>query len=689
MVRRAGATGVAASAHPEAGVPEAQPVPSARGRAGGLPWRRELLALGAILLLALALRTGWPTLAEFKFDEARLIALALELTREGRLPLAGLPSSAGFAHSPISVYLYVPVFLVTGSPLAATVYSGLVGVVAVALAWWLARSWPGSGPWGHRLAGLLLAASPWLVVFNRKVWQIAFVPALALAFVGLAVSALVEGRHRHLAWAVVAYALLVQVHPSAVGLAPAFLLWLVLFRRHVKAGPLALGVLLGIATTVPYLVYQVREGWPLLAALQALPGAVTDLQAVRLAASAISGSDIHALAGDDYPLLGVVPRLAQTFHLATGLAVAGIAILGWRVLRDWRAPGVQESRAARVDLVLISWLVVPILFNLRHSLDLYLHSFALVVPAACLIIARALGAFGTDRGQERAGRRAIRVAGLAVVAWLVTFQVVVLVLMARFVAGHDTPGGFGRPLGQTLAVAGRAVDTLEREGAAEVLVVGQGDLPATDQTPAIFDAVLRDRVPYRFVDGESAAVFPPHPAVALIAPDSGEGSGLYGSQPAEELPGGYRLVHLDGSWPVGTLAPFPGPRTFENGVELQGYGWQGTAVPGGEIDLWLLWQVLWSSPDDTHFFVHLLDGDGRQIGQQDTEGYPTAYRRTGDHVLSRFRIDVAEQAGTGAYSIRVGMYRYPEVVNLSLLDEAGNPAGQALVVDLAEPRPSE
>ncbi|RPI54540.1 MAG: hypothetical protein EHM56_06130 [Chloroflexi bacterium] len=236
-----------------------------------------MLALGAILLLALALRTGWPTLAEFKFDEARVTALALELTREGRLPLAGLPSSAGFAHSPISVYLYVPVFLLTSSPLAATVYSGLLGVVAVALGWWLARRWPGRGAWGHRVAGLLLAASPWLVVFSRKVWQIAFVPALTLAFVGLTISALVEGRHRHLAWAVVAYALLVQVHPSGIALAPAFFLWLVIFRRQVKAGSLVLGVVLGMATTVPYLVYQVRDGWPLLAALQALPAAVTDL----------------------------------------------------------------------------------------------------------------------------------------------------------------------------------------------------------------------------------------------------------------------------------------------------------------------------------------------------------------------------------------------------------------------------
>jgi len=618
-----------------------------------------------------------------------LTALALDLTREGRLPLAGLPSSAGFAHSPISVYLFAPVFLIASSPLAATVYSGLMGVAAVGLAWWLARRWAGRGSWGPSVAAVLLATSPWLVVFGRKVWQIAFVPVLSLAFVGLVISALVEGRHRHLAWAVITYVLLVQVHPSAVALAPAFLLWLVLFRRQVKVRSLALGAVLGVATAIPYLVYQVQEGWPLFAALQALPAAVTDLEAVRMAASAISGSGIDALAGDAYPLLRIVPQLAQMFHLSIGLVVAGIAILAWRILRDWRASGSQESRAARVDLVLISWLVVPILFNLRHSLDLYLHSFALIVPAAYLIAGRALDALAGIGVQKPAGLRAIWIAGLTTVGWLATFQVVALVLMGRFVASHDTPGGFGRPLGQILAAADRAVDAVDTNDAAEVLVVGQGDSPVTDETPAVFDAVLRGRTPYRFVDVGSTAVFPLHSAVALIVPASGDGAVLYSSQPAEELPGGYRLVYLDGSWPGEAFNPLPGLRTFENGVELQGYKWQGTAVPGGEIELWLLWQVLWDSPDDTHFFVHLLDQDGEQIGQRDTEGYPTTYRRKGDRVLSRFWLNIAEQAGPGPYLARVGLYRYPEVVNLSLLDEAGNPAGEAVIIDLIPAGPLE
>ena len=75
--------------------------------------------VAAILGLATFLRVAWPKLTEFKFSEARLMALALELTREGRIPLVGVPSSAGFDHSPVSVYLYLPPFLVSSSPIPA------------------------------------------------------------------------------------------------------------------------------------------------------------------------------------------------------------------------------------------------------------------------------------------------------------------------------------------------------------------------------------------------------------------------------------------------------------------------------------------------------------------------------------------------------------------------------------------
>ena len=637
--------------------------------------RQEHWLLAAVLLLAVVLRAGWPKLTEFKFSEARLQALALDLTRDGNLPLVGVPSSAGFDHSPLSVYLYVPAFLFTSSPIPATIFGGLVGAAAVALCWWLARRWPGGGRWAALIASLLFAVSPWAVAFSRKIWQVTFVPLLALAFVGLIVSSFVEGRRWHLAWALLVFSLLVQVHPSAVSLGLALLLWLVVFRRQVVLRPLLAGVGLGILAALPFIAHQMQSGWPVLAALGSLPEGIWDLGAVRLTWEAITGRGIHALAGDAYPLLKLVPRLGWAFNLAGWLVVASVLWLVWTLLANWRSEDAEKGRAARFDLILLSWLVIPIVFNVRHSLDLYLHFFALVMPAAYIIAGRAMGSL--CRNASTRAQVILRLGAVVVVGILVVGQVTALAMMGRFVATHDTPGGFERPLGRYLEVAGQALDAAAEAGAAEVLVVGQGDSPVVDETPAIFDVLFRGRFPYRFVDGGSAAVFPSHQTVVLVAPEAGEAAGWYRAWLDAELPDGFWIATPQGSWPEAGLEAVGGARLFQNGVEVQGYQWEGE-IPSGVVRAWLLWQVLWQSPDDTHFFVQLLDEEEQVLGQQDGDGYPAIHRLKGDRILSKFDIITSQKLVSGLYWLRMGQYLFPGIVNLPVIDETGSPVGDSV-----------
>ncbi len=644
--------------------------------------RRELLLFATIVLLAVVLRVGWPTLTEFKFSEARLEALALEFTQEGRLPLVGVPSSAGFDHSPISVYLYIPPFLLTANPIPATIYGGLVSAAAVVLCWYLARRWPGGGAEAALIAALLLAVGPWSAAFGRKIWQVVFVPFLALVFIGLMISALVEGRRWRLAWALLAYTLLVQVHPSALSLAPAIVLWLVIFWRQVRLPALLVGAGLGLLTCIPFIVHQFQHDWPVLTALGALPEARWDLDAVRLTWQVVTGQGIQALAGSAYPLLTIVPQLAWIFNLLGWLTVGATLLLAWRLLLGWRATNAEEQNQARVDLLLLSWFIVPVVFNLRHSLDLHWHFFALIAPAAFLIVGRALGTI------LRSCKMAlVQIATLAGIGLLVLAQLIVLLLMGSFVATHDTSGGFGRPLSRYLAVAEQAVASSIEEDVAEVLVVGQGDFVVVDETPAIFDVLLRERVDYRFVDGQSVALFPPHRALALLTPRAGNATEWYRSWPAVDLQDEYQLVVLDGSWPQDDFAPVISPRTFQNGVELQGYVWQSEAMPDDQTRIWLLWQVLWQSLDDTHFSVRLLDSEGQQYGQQDSVGYPTAYRRKGDRAVSRFDISMPPEAESRSYWAQIGLYLYPQMTNLPVIDGAGNPVTDVIVIGPLGERP--
>ncbi len=653
--------------------------------------RRELLLLAGILLLATVLRAGWPRLSEFKFSEARLEALALELTREGRLPLVGVPSSGGFDHSPLSVYLYVPAFVATTNPIPATIYGGLAGVAAVVLCWWAGRYWPGGGPWAAAIAALLLAANPWAVAFSRKIWQITFVPLLSLAFVALLLAAFVgtsgpggRGQRRpwRLAWALATYAVLLQVHPSAISLAPALLLWLILFWRQVHFGPLLAGAALGALTAVPYLLYQVQASWPLLEALHQLPASVWDLDALRLAWEAITGRGIQVLAGEAQPNLQIVPQLSRTFDLVGWLVLASTPVLAWRAIRGWKSGNAGARAAARVDLVLLSWLVVPGLFSLQHSLDLHLHFFALILPAASLVAGRGVGTIMASIRPTLAGR-SLRFGGGMAIGLVAAAQMLALVVMGRFVATHRTPGGFGTPLGVYLSVADRAV---EAASPGEVLVISSGSSPTVDETPAVFDVLLRGRVDYRFVDGHSAALFPMAKSLALLAPGAGGAAAWYNGWPSETVaigyPEEYRLVHLDGSWPTGGLAEIGGPRLFKSGIELQRYEWAAASEPGAGGQLQLLWQVLWHSPESTHFSVRILDDRQQEWGRQDGPGYPTDQRQKGDRIISVFDITATDEKHSVLSWARIGLYTFPGVVSVPVIDQDGNPIGDSVRVPL-------
>jgi 4-amino-4-deoxy-L-arabinose transferase-like glycosyltransferase len=121
--------------------------------------RREITLLVAILLLAGVLRLAWPGLTEFKRDEALLMARALEMVDTGHIAVRGISSSVGFPNFPASVWIYALPLAIADHVYSATLFTGLLNLLAVLGGWWLARRY-----WGQTAAlaaSLLFAVSPW------------------------------------------------------------------------------------------------------------------------------------------------------------------------------------------------------------------------------------------------------------------------------------------------------------------------------------------------------------------------------------------------------------------------------------------------------------------------------------------------------------------------------------------------
>lgn len=637
--------------------------------------RWELALLLAILLLAAVVRLARPDLTEFKADEGRLLTAALTMS-DGQFALRGISSSVGLPNAPMSVWLYALPLVVWPHPYAATLFTGLLGVFAVGGVYWLAHRYWGIG--AAVCAATMLAVSPWAIVFSRKIWAQNLLPIFVVGWAIAAVLTFVERRRAYLILHILCLAIAVQIHPGAISLIPATLLFLIVFRRHVDWRYLAMGALPAALTAVPFLWYlwsHVRvDGGPAMASGQSSPHFSFD--SARLALQIISGEGIAALAGPNY---GGFPAGGAVRLLWTALVVMGVGWAVWKIARNPRDP------AAQTAFICLVWLVAPIVVFLWQWTPPYIHYFILAMPAAYLL---AGGFWGELANRVRSSVRAV--------AWAVFLVISALQLatwghLMAAVVRDPMAGGFGVPLGVKLAAADGAHRLLEETDATEVLIAGDGADPEQQDFPAEFQALLHG-LPMRYVDLNREAVFPATPSVVLLdtaaTDDPSSARDIYLTPPGEwdsfmipgvELAYSVRVMPAVAAPPaMNGIEPSP---LLANFVRLIGYDDRRLLREG-------VWDIYWrpaDNPDagDYHFFNHMMDGDGRRVAQADGAAFAGVQWRAGDIVISRFWLPVPDEV-TLPVAMRTGMYRFPSLESVPVLDEAANPAGDEVTIPLGD-----
>lgn len=620
-----------------------------------------------IVALAAFLRLAWPALTEFKADEARLYALALDMAAFKSFAWRGIGSSVGLPNFPLSVWLFSIPLLVWKHPYSATLFVGVLNTAAVYVCYRLSRRY-----WGETAAltaTLMFAVSPWAVIYSRKIWAQDLLPLFVLGYIGTALAAWVDGRRWALLFHFIFLACVIQLHLSGVAFIPLTLLLLLIFWRRSRAAwkEIALGLGAGAVLAVPFGIwlFQNASGAGTATAFLARPVEYS-ADSIRLAWLVWAGFDIHSLAGPttfrDY--LAAVPNIDSIRWLWGLGTLAGL--------------GVAVRRRHPADLIVILWAAIPILFFIRHATPVFPHYLIITLPAA-YILAGIATQWAWDKLTAKARRslsknekepwRTLRLRGF-LFGFPITIsalaQAGVWLALLFFIATHDTTGGFGVPLGtllQTVAVATRLADA---RAAAEVLVVGAGDDPAVDEFPAVMAALLPNR-PHRFVNGNEAVVVPSGRSVAILQSAQLQATDWYNGCARDQgctlqtVARGLRVVTVPPGVIVRVANQFPDPRGLANGVVL--IGWESDPV----------WTVVWNpgfvpAASDYHFFNQAANG------QADGVGYPSRYWRDGDVIVSFFELQP-----TGP--VRVGMYEFPAVVNVPVLDAAGLPYADGVVAE--------
>jgi hypothetical protein len=355
------------------------------------------------------------------------------------------------------------------------------------------------------------------------------------------------------------------------------------------------------------------------------------------------GSDIHSLAGPKafQDFLNSVPNIDVVRWLWGALALGGLIV--------------ALVRRHDKDVIAATWLIVPALIFIRHSTPVFPHYFILTLPAGYILAGDFIASFT---------RHAIRNTLYVVSLLSSSLQVGVYLALLFFIGSVNTPNGFGTPLGMWLDVVDRAKLFRAQNNAPEILLVGEGDDPAISEFPAVMDALLRD-VPHRFVDGNTAALFPDGGATVIIQPSEIKSRAIYEKfSKAEaclllrESEQGVEVLSVPKDPQIKLASEFPAPRMLANGVEL--IGWE-------HKDFWMIvWRVGFvPAASEYHFFNHTASV------KVDGVSYPSRYWRDGDVLINFFNLNVKEP-------VRVGMYEYPSIKNVPVMDEAGKEFGDAL-----------
>ncbi len=640
---------------------------------------------------------GWPTLAPFKRDEATIVRRAFSIAYEGDWPAAGVDTSMGAANLPLTLYLMALPLRLWRDPVAAVLFTGLLNGLAVLACYGLGRAY--FGPAVGLVSAFLFAVSPWAVVYGRKIWA-QNLPLITLGFFAALFAALVRGKQWALVGAFAGLAALLGLHMGGLAFIPILALSLLLYRKQTALVPLLIGILVFALAMAPYVIYDGLHGWPSLRAFMTYAGGEAQFSwdALRYAFTNTGSHGIHGMAGSLWPdYMASLPNLWWLNGVM--MVLLAIAILYSLAQIVW---GPSERR--RPLILLLLWFAIPVGMQSRPTAPVHPFYFNVLYPVQFLLMGVLLVDLATRWRAPTlswAGRPC-SLATLLLVGGLLTWgvwQISVIGRLFYFMDRHPSTGGYGIPLKYTRSAAQQAV-RLAEPTTAEIIILSSGTNPAMHETPAVFEALLFDH-PHRFADGRWSLPVPDRPHVVyLIGPAPGDGEidsesapilrkldtlAYVQPGPVVVLPDGVSYHTFQRSGPdrqdvLSGLTPFPEAVPFANGTAFLGYHVPEIALAGERLDIWIAWWVRASPSTHTsyHFFTHLVDGEGRLIGQQDGTGFPTTQWRAGDLVLERFPLLLAPDVMAERGQVWAGQYTYPAVINVPILDQAGNPTADRI-----------
>ncbi|MFN8439713.1 MAG: hypothetical protein U0175_03035 [Caldilineaceae bacterium] len=673
-----------------------------------------------VLLLAVGLRWWQIDLVDYKYDEAHIMGMAQGVAKlDGYFPIQSGGTSQGLPRGALDVYLLAIPLLLTGGRVEAAVWIiGALGVLAIALTYALSKriaTWlidpdlkrgarerrpkvaglasPFSiqemMDWDAQLhhsittkvqcvalvAALYMAANPWLVYLDRKVWahiQVLF----SVVLLWLAWQVVVERHVRSAFNFVLIAALQLFSHVLALVQGLSWLAALLIAPRRWWNRYLLAGVFVGAIFLLPYAgkiserIQQASvDGGSALklsnptVTLQVDSGNLFASKGWQLGRQLLTGSGLPSVVGqteDARPGWALTRILSPLLLLLLGV---GVLRIGWSIFR----PTLPND--AMGGLLLLVWVIGPILVFSLFSEQLFLQYWTVLLPWPAIVLGLGVESLIDWIDVKRRMLQTSLVLGLGVllVGLALVWSQATLDLLGVFERGEG-----GSPLRFWSRALQQVHTTAKASGTNEVRVAVHGVDPGYDGEPAIVATLIGNPPFARFV----APASPPallfsydRPSLYFVGFPKAESEFAetersmqqwgelvwQGDVSRGELSA--RLYRLPTFAATGfNYMPVAGSPTFDAGMQLLGYRFPEVANADQPVVVTLIWHVLEPPNEvrqrDLTAFNHVLTRDGGMAAQVDGLALLSRDWWPGDVLVQSYTVTLP----AGDYVWRTGLY---------------------------------
>jgi len=343
------------------------------------------ISLLLIVLVAAYFRLASLNLAEFKGDEAGTSIVLKALLQQGKIPLVGPPLSTGGFSGPIYYYILAIPFLISTNPIVASAFIAGLNIVGVVLTFRFAREF-----FNEKIALIataLTAVSPFAILFSRKIWNPDLIFPFTVILFYCLYSFVIKAKSRYLIPVFVAYAIILQIHPVTLFLAPAILLFLWKFRPQIRLKHLLIGATLFLILFAPFVYGECTSGFSdggsFASTLKDFTLDNVNPSVIGLLSADTSGTGFDYILGSSAPSFFASIFNVNNFFVVENLCLyLGLALVLVRAARDPFGENVKYS-------ILLAWIAIPtvILLFFDPTYGLYAHHLVMFFPANFLIVA--------------------------------------------------------------------------------------------------------------------------------------------------------------------------------------------------------------------------------------------------------------------------------------------------------------